>query len=103
MARGHPLARVRVNGLSTFSIGCTYHELYLAIYHRTVDLSAVLGAMVAVLPSDQPIPWPSWLKGLGNRLNPLLGGQRDAALKVGLLGAYLGRGLMLVIAHQIIR
>jgi tellurite resistance protein TerC len=69
----------------------------------SIDNAAVLGAMVAALPVDQPIPWPSWLKGLGHRLNPMLGGQRSAALKVGLLGAYLGRGAMLVVAHQIIR
>jgi tellurite resistance protein TerC len=69
----------------------------------SIDNAAVLGAMVAPLPMDEPIPWPSWLQGIGNRLNPLLGGQQVAALKVGLLGAYLGRGLMLVIAHQIVR
>jgi tellurite resistance protein TerC len=33
----------------------------------------------------------------------MLGMQQDAALKVGLLGAYAGRGLMLLIAHQIVR
>jgi tellurite resistance protein TerC len=32
----------------------------------------------------------------------VLGGQRAAALKVGLLGAYLGRGLMLVVANFVI-
>ncbi|MGA2316063.1 MAG: hypothetical protein ABSG71_06745 [Thermodesulfobacteriota bacterium] len=32
----------------------------------------------------------------------ILGGQRAAALKVGLLGAYLGRGLMLVMANFVI-
>lgn len=69
----------------------------------SIDNAAVLGAMVAPLPMDKPIPWPSWLQGIGHRLDPLLGGQQVAALKVGLLGAYIGRGLMLLIAHQIVR
>lgn len=49
------------------------------------------------------MPWPRWLHPLGRLLDPLLGPQRDAALKVGLLGAYLGRGLMLVMASFVIR
>jgi len=69
----------------------------------SIDNAAVLGAMVAPLPNYDPVPWPSWLKWLGRRLDPILGPQQEAALKVGLLGAYLGRGLMLLIAHQIIR
>jgi tellurite resistance protein TerC len=69
----------------------------------SIDNAAVLGAMVAPLPNHEPIPWPAWLGWLGHRLDPLLGGQQDAALKVGLLGAYAGRGLMLLIAHQIVR
>jgi tellurite resistance protein TerC len=40
---------------------------------------------------------------VGSKLDPILGAQQDAALKVGLLGAYAGRGLMLLIAHQIVR
>ncbi|MCC6457881.1 MAG: tellurium resistance protein TerC [Caldilineaceae bacterium] len=69
----------------------------------SIDNAAVLGAMVAPLSMDEPIPWPSWLRGLGHMLDPLLGGQQMAALKVGLLGAYLGRGTMLMVAHQIVR
>jgi tellurite resistance protein TerC len=69
----------------------------------SIDNAAVLGAMVAPLPMDQAIPWPTWLQGLGQRLDPLLGGQQVAALKVGLLGAYVGRGAMLLVAHQIVR
>src|SRR3954452_23813483 len=69
----------------------------------SIDNAAVLGAMVAPLPNYDPVPWPSWLIWLGRRLDPILGPQQEAALKVGLLGAYLGRGLMLLIAHQIIR
>lgn len=69
----------------------------------SIDNAAVLGAMVAPLPNTDPVPWPSWLGWLGHRLDGVLGGQQDAALKVGLLGAYAGRGLMLLIAHHIIR
>ncbi len=69
----------------------------------SIDNAAVLGAMVAHLPNDKPIPWPKqlqFLEGWGQRV---LGNQRDAALKVGLLGAYVGRGLMLVLAGWIIQ
>ncbi len=69
----------------------------------SLDNAAVLGAMVAPLPDDRPIPWPRPLRPLGRFLDPILGPQRDAALKVGLLGAYLGRGLMLFIAAWVIR
>lgn len=67
------------------------------------DNAAVLGAMVAPLPENQPVPWPRLLRPLGRMLDPLLGPQRTAALRVGLLGAYIGRGLMLVMASFIIR
>ncbi len=67
------------------------------------DNAAVLGAMVAPLPADQGVPWPRALRPLGRVLDPLLGPQRTAALKVGLLGAYLGRGLMLVMASFVIQ
>ncbi len=46
---------------------------------------------------------PRGSPGWGDALDPILGAQQDAALKVGLLGAYAGRGLMLLIAHQIVR
>lgn len=69
----------------------------------SIDNAAVLGAMVAPLPNHDPVPWPTWLAWLGHTLDPILGGQQDAALKVGLLGAYAGRGLMLVIAHWVIQ
>src|SRR5512136_1642212 len=68
----------------------------------SIDNAAVLGAMVSVLPKRDMIPWPCSLKFLGPPVHRLLGGQRPAALKVGLLGAYLGRGLMLVIANFVI-
>lgn len=69
----------------------------------SLDNAAVLGAMVAPLPKDQPIPWPAWLAPLGHRLDAALGMQRDAALKVGLLGAYIGRGIMLALATVVIQ
>ena len=68
----------------------------------SIDNAAVLGAMVSVLPEDGQIPWPQSLTGLGKVLNPILGKQRTAALRVGLLGAYLGRGLMLLLASLVI-
>jgi tellurite resistance protein TerC len=69
----------------------------------SIDNAAILGAMVSVLPKEQPIPWPRRLSWLAKLLDKPLGNQRDAALRVGLLGAYIGRGLMLLAASYIIR
>jgi len=69
----------------------------------SIDNAAVLGAMVSHLPSDEPIPWPRWLRFLQAPVHRLLGGQRLAALKVGLLGAYVGRGSMLFIASWVVK
>ncbi len=69
----------------------------------SIDNAAVLGAMVAVLPSDQDVQWPRSLHGLGRALHPFLGPQRTAALRVGLLGAYVGRGIMLVLASFVVQ
>jgi tellurite resistance protein TerC len=68
----------------------------------SIDNAAVLGALVAPLPSDTGIPWPTWLKNAGKSVGPLLGHQRIAALRVGLLGAYVGRGAMLFLASLLI-
>ena len=68
----------------------------------SIDNAAVLGAMVAHLPRDEPIPWPQSLRFLTEWSQHVLGYQREAALKVGLLGAYIGRGLMLALASIII-
>lgn len=68
----------------------------------SIDNAAVLGAMVAPLPDDKAIPWPRWFQRIGTSLNPLLGKQRLAALRVGLLGAYAGRGAMLFITSFLI-
>lgn len=69
----------------------------------SIDNAAILGAMVAPLPEHDAIPWPKGLAGFGRAANKLLGPQRTAALKVGLIGAYLGRGIMLVAASYIIQ
>ncbi len=69
----------------------------------SIDNAAVLGAMVSVLPEHEGIPWPRPLHFLVPWGHFALGGQQAAALKVGLLGAYLGRALMLVMASFIIR
>jgi tellurite resistance protein TerC len=69
----------------------------------SIDNAAVLGALVAPLPNHTKIPWPKFLTRLGAVLHPFLGYQRTAALRVGLLGAYLGRGLMLLTASFLIQ
>lgn len=69
----------------------------------SIDNAAILGAMVSVLPDHEPIPWPKKLAKLGLMLDKPLGFQRTAALRVGLIGAYVGRGLMLLAASYIIQ
>jgi tellurite resistance protein TerC len=69
----------------------------------SIDNAAVLGAMVAVLPEHDPVPWPHSLQKLGKALERVLGPQRTAGLRVGLLGAYVGRGLMLTLASIIVQ
>ncbi len=69
----------------------------------SIDNAAVLGAMVSGLPKKDVIPWPRSLRFLEQPVHRLLGGQRLAALKVGLLGAYVGRGSMLFIASWIVQ
>jgi tellurite resistance protein TerC len=69
----------------------------------SIDNAAVLGALVSVLPNDKPVPYPRQLKFLQSFTDRVLGMQQMAALKVGLLGAYLGRATMLVMAAWVIR
>jgi len=69
----------------------------------SIDNAAVLGAMVSALPKDDAIPWPPFLRFLQHPVHRILGGQRLAALKVGLLGAYIGRGSMLFIASWVVQ
>jgi tellurite resistance protein TerC len=66
------------------------------------DNAAVLAAMVRRLPRDEPIPWPKVMHFVARPVHRVLGGQRLAALKVGLLGAYAGRGAMLILAAWVI-
>lgn len=68
----------------------------------SIDNAAILGAMVTTLPDHESIPWPKSLHWLAKILDKVLGGQRVAALRVGLLGAYVGRGAMLLAASFII-
>lgn len=68
----------------------------------SIDNAAVIGALVSPLPADKSVPWPQALKKFGDWLHPMLGDQRMAALRVGLLGAYLGRGLMLFLTSFLI-
>jgi tellurite resistance protein TerC len=81
----------------TILVQLTFIECILSI-----DNAAVMGAMVAHLPDDQLTPWPEWIGGSLGWADRLLGSQRDAALKVGLFGAYAGRVLMLALASIIV-
>ncbi len=69
----------------------------------SIDNAAVLGAMVSVLPDNKPVPYPNFLKFLQSFTDNYLGMQQTAALKVGLLGAYLGRAIMLLLATVIVQ
>lgn len=93
----HPAHATDAIGLITIIIQLIFLEGILSI-----DNAAVLGAMVSVLPSDKPVPYPGPLKIFLPFTNRYLGMQQSAALKVGLLGAYLGRGLMLAMAAWVI-
>lgn len=68
----------------------------------SIDNAAVIGALVSPLPNDEEVPWPGALHKLGKILHPFLGYQRMAALRVGLLGAYVGRGAMLFLTSFLI-
>ncbi len=68
----------------------------------SIDNAAVLGAMVIPLSATEAIPWPKGMQKFGHAMDKLFGPQRIAALRVGLLGAYIGRGIMLVLASYII-
>ena len=68
----------------------------------SIDNAAILGAMVIPLPEHEGVPWPKGMMKFGHAMNKVLGPQRVAALRVGLIGAYAGRGIMLVLASYII-
>jgi len=70
----------------------------------SLDNAMVLGTLVSRLPENKPLPLPSFLNGkIMRRGRWIFGDQQKAALKVGLLGAYLGRGAMLFLATFVIR
>src|SRR5207247_3324231 len=69
----------------------------------SIDNAAVLGAMVAHLPRHEGIPGPRRRRMFKKLVHKLLGGQRPAALKVGLFGAYVGGGGLLFIASWVIQ
>lgn len=62
----------------------------------SIDNAAALGAIASKLPVKAKAPLPKSLHWLGTT-------QREAALKVGILGAYVGRGLMLLITGIVIQ
>ncbi len=68
----------------------------------SIDNAAVIGALVSPLPDDKHVEWPTALQRFGEWLHPVLGNQRMAALRVGLLGAYVGRGAMLFLTSFLI-
>jgi tellurite resistance protein TerC len=68
----------------------------------SIDNAAVIGALVSPLPNDKRVEWPKALQRFGDWLHPVLGNQRMAALRVGLLGAYVGRGAMLFLTSFLI-
>ncbi len=68
----------------------------------SIDNAAVLGALATCLPTNRDIPWPHGLRFMHGPMKALLGRQQSAALKVGLLGAYIGRGTMLFFAGLVI-
>ena len=68
----------------------------------SIDNAAVLGAMVTPLSETASVPWPRGMMKFGHMMDKFLGPQRTAALRVGLIGAYAGRGIMLVLASFVI-
>ena len=68
----------------------------------SIDNAAVIGALVTPLPDDKRVEWPRRVRRFGEWLHPVLGNQRMAALRVGLLGAYVGRGAMLFMTSFLI-
>lgn len=67
----------------------------------SIDNAAVLGALASTLPTDKPIPFPRQLQFLHGVTHRMLGKQQAAALKIGVLMAYAGRALMLLLAQAI--
>jgi tellurite resistance protein TerC len=91
-----------VDSTSTIGVITVVIQLIFLEGILSIDNAAVLGAMVSILPTDRPVPYPKPLHFLQSFTDKVLGMQQMAALKVGLLGAYFGRGLMLVLASWVI-
>jgi tellurite resistance protein TerC len=88
--------------LTLLSIISTIIQLIFLEGILSIDNAAVLGAMVTVLPDSKTVPYPRSLRFLQHFTDRVLGMQQSAALKVGLLGAYVGRGAMLALAAWVI-
>ncbi len=74
------------------------------------DNALIIAAMVRHLPADQPVPWPRWLlplrplaRFLPGAVRRLHHNQQNAALQVGILGAVLGRLVLLLIVGFVIQ
>lgn len=67
----------------------------------SLDNAAILGTLASRLPDDQPVPIPASLGFLERPMKRLLGMQQTAVLRIGLLFAYLGRGMLLFAAEWI--
>ncbi len=85
-----------------FSIVVIIIQLIFLECILSIDNAAILGAMVIPLPEHEGIPWPRGMKKFGHAMDKILGPQRQAALRVGLIGAYAGQTLMLILATYII-
>ena len=85
-----------------FSIVVIIIQLIFLECILSIDNAAILGAMVIPLPEHEGIPWPRGMKKFGHAMDRILGPQRQAALRVGLIGAYAGQSLMLLLATYII-
>lgn len=85
-----------------FSIVVIIIQLIFLECILSIDNAAILGAMVIPLPEHEGIPWPKGMKKFGHAMDKILGPQRQAALRVGLIGAYAGQTLMLILATYII-
>ena len=68
----------------------------------SIDNALVLATIAKKLPRDKGVPLPKGLNFLRKPFSKIFANQRQAALEVGLLGAYAGRTIMLIIAAFIV-
>lgn len=68
----------------------------------SIDNALVLATIAKKLPKNKKVPLPKSLYFLRKPFSKIFKNQRQAALEVGLLGAYVGRTFMLIIASFII-